>query len=70
VLFKHTKRKLVHKSSASIGLTGFQTPSKRLMRERSSPGIRGSITYSTDGGGGNEGEGRLSNLKEYEDQQK
>lgn len=42
------------------------------MRERSSPGIRASISYSTDGGerNRNDGEGRLSNLKDYEDEQK
>jgi hypothetical protein len=40
------------------------------MRERSSPGIRGSISYSTDGGRGDETAGRLSNLKDYEDEQK
>lgn len=31
---------------------------------------RGSISYSTDGGRGNDIEGRLSNLKDYEDEQK
>lgn len=51
-------------------LSGNHTPSKRLMRERSSPGIRGSISYSTDGGRGNDAEGRFSNLKEYQDEQK
>lgn len=51
ILFKNHRRLLSQrKSSKSLLLVGSHTPSRRLMRERSSPGIRASISYSTDGG--------------------
>ena len=71
IIFKNNRRLLSQrKSSKSLVLMGNHTPSRRLMRERSSPGIRASISLSTDGGerGQHEGDGRVSNLKDYEDE--
>ena len=42
ILYKHKKRKPLCRPISGAQTIGYHTPSKRLMRERSSPGIRNS----------------------------
>lgn len=52
ILYKHKKRKMIRRpiiGASALGISSIQTPSKKLMRERSSPGTRRNSHAGNDG---------------------